>query len=471
MARPLWSRKRPGFWRKKGPRVPTLVQLNAREVLDSRGHPTVEVEATGSDGSWGRAIVPSGASTGRHEALELRDSESKRYGGKGVLQAVRHVTGEIAAAVVGLDLDDQAALDAKLIALDGTPNKSRLGANAILGVSLAVAHAAADAHGEELYVHLNRLWRQRLGPGAEVEPTLPLPLVNMISGGAHAGGNLDFQDFLMVPVGARDYPEALEMAAAVYRATCAVLQDYGEHACLVGDEGGYGPRLRTNSLAIDRILEAVMACGLEVGREVAIALDVAASQFHDPKTGLYHLTAVGDDWLDATGLIDLLDHWVRLFPIVSIEDGLAEDDWDGWTALTARLGAKVQLVGDDLFVTQADRLRQGIERKAANAILIKPNQVGTLSETFDTLALARQHGYRAIISARSGETEDTTIADLAVATAAGQIKIGSVARSERLAKYNRLLRIAAQLGPSARFAGRAAVERRRDINDSQDLVF
>jgi enolase len=437
--------------------VPTLSRLVAREVLDSRGHPTVEVEAFDADGAHGQAIVPSGASTGRHEALELRDTDEARYGGKGVRRAVGHVTGEIASAVIGMDLDDQAGIDARLIALDGTPNRARLGANAILGVSLAVAHAAAEARSEELYVHLNRLWRSRLDPGTPAEPALPMPMVNIISGGRHAGGNLDFQDFLMVPIGARDYREALEMAAAVYRATCAVLKDYGEESSLVGDEGGYGPRLRTNALAVDRILEAVMACGLEAGSDVAIAMDVAATQFYEPDTATYRLTAVGDDRYNTEGMIDLLDHWVRQFPILSLEDGLAEDDWDGWSALTARLGGSAQLIGDDLFATQADRLCMGIDRRAANAILIKVNQVGTLSETLDTMALARRHGYRAIVSARSGETEDTTIADLAVATAAGQIKIGSVARSERLAKYNRLLRIADDLGPSAPFAGRGAL--------------
>ncbi|HEV3167315.1 MAG TPA: phosphopyruvate hydratase [Isosphaeraceae bacterium] len=436
-----------------------LAQLVAREVLDSRGQPTIEVEAFASTGTWGRAIVPSGASTGRHEALELRDSERRRFGGKGVRQAVANVTGEIARTVVGMDLEDQAAIDAKMIALDGTPNKSRLGANAILGVSLAVAHAAAAAKGEELFLYLHQLWRQRLEPAEPAELTLPLPMVNMISGGLHAGKNLDFQDFLMIPVGAPTYGEALEMTAAVYRAVCAVLRDYGEESCLVGDEGGYGPRLRTNFTAVDRILEAVMACGLEIGTDVAIALDVAASHFHNANAGVYRLTATGDDCFDAQGMTSMLAHWVDQFPIVSIEDGLAEDDWEGWTAMTARLGSRVQLIGDDLFATQADRLREGLARGAGNAILIKVNQVGTLSETLDTLQLARRHGYSTIISARSGETEDTTIADLAVATAAGQIKIGSVARSERLAKYNRLLRIEEKLGPGAKYAGKGALGR------------
>ena len=435
----------------------TLKSLKAREVLDSRGRPTVEVEAEASTGAVGRAIVPSGASTGRHEALELRDTESRRHGGRGVRRALAHVTGEIAGAVVGRDLDDQAGLDAALNALDGTPNKSRLGANAVLGVSLAAAQAAAAARHEELYVHLNRLWRQHLAPGEAADPTLPLPMVNMISGGLHAGGNLDFQDFLMIPVGASTYSDALEVICAIYRAVGGVLRNKGEESALVGDEGGYGPKLRTNAQAVDLILEAVLACGLEPGRDVAIALDVAATHFFDPEAQTYRLNTVGDDALDAAGMTAMLVHWTKLYPIVSIEDALAEDDWEGWAALTAQLGDAVQLIGDDLFATQTGRLRRGVEERAANAILIKLNQVGTLSETLEALALARRHGYRTIVSARSGETEDTFIADLAVATGAGQIKIGSVARSERLAKYNRLLRIEEHLGRAALYHGRAAL--------------
>ena len=433
----------------------TLMKLKAREVLDSRGRPTVEVEASASNGESGRAIVPSGASTGRHEALELRDLESRRHGGLGVLRAVANVNTEIAAALVGKPIEDQFAIDDALIALDGTANKSRLGANAVLGASLAVVHAASAARGEELFLTLNRLYRDRLG--APVEPALPLPMVNMISGGLHAGGNLDFQDFLMVPVGASTYSQALETTAAVYRAVGAVLRAKDVEASLVGDEGGYGPRLRTNAQAVEHILEAVLACGLEMGRDVAIALDIAASQLYQPESGTYRLSAAGHDTLSSADMIEMIEHWARLYPIVSIEDGLAEDDWEGWTALTARLGGSIQLIGDDHIATRAERLRRGIETKAANAILIKPNQVGTLTETFDTMVLARRNGYRTIVSARSGETEDTTIADLAVATAAGQIKIGSVARSERLAKYNRLLRIEEALGPKAKFAGRAAL--------------
>ncbi|MDR3632724.1 MAG: phosphopyruvate hydratase [Isosphaeraceae bacterium] len=438
----------------------TLAKLKAREVFDSRGRPTVEVEATTDGGAVGRAIVPSGASTGRHEALELRDGDCpQRHSGRGVLRAVKNVQEEIAAAVVGIDLDDQAGLDAKLVALDGTPNKGRLGGNAVLGVSLAVAHAAAAARGEELFVTLNRLWRERLGPGEDAEPVLPLPMVNMISGGLHAGANLDFQDFLFLPIGAGSYSDALETTVCLYHALGQTLKEKGHLSALVGDEGGYGPRLRTNAQAVDVILEAALACDLKLGRDVAIALDVAASHWHDPATGTYRLSAAGDETLDTAGMIALLEHWVKQYPILSIEDGLAEDDWDGWRTLTERLGASVQLIGDDLFATQPERLRLGIERGAANAILIKLNQVGTLSETFDALLLARKSGYRTIVSARSGETEDTTIADLAVATAAGQIKIGSVARSERLAKYNRLLRIEEILGgpARARYAGRAAL--------------
>ncbi len=433
-----------------------LKALKARQVLDSRGRPTVEVEAIASTGAVGRAIVPSGASTGRHEALELRDVGNPRYGGLGVLAAVENVVREIAPAVVGMDLEDQAALDARLIALDGTSNKSRLGANALLGVSLAAAHAVAIARGEELFVHLYRLCGTRTTSASPesvaVEPVMPIPMVNMISGGLHAGGNLDIQDVLIIPIGAVSYSEALEMSVALYRATGAVLKERGFASALVGDEGGYGPRLHGNEQAFEVVVDAMIACGFEPGRDVAIAVDVASSHFFDPRHGTYRLGAEGGRELDAAGMIDLLADWVERYPIVSIEDGLAEDDWDGWAALTARLGASVQLIGDDLFATQVHRLQLGIKLRAGNAVLIKLNQVGTLTETLDALRLARGNGFRSIVSARSGETEDTTIADLAVATAAGQIKIGSVARSERLAKYNRLLRIEESLGPDARLA-------------------
>jgi enolase len=433
-----------------------LKTLKARQVLDSRGRPTVEVEATTSAGVLGRAIVPSGASTGRHEALELRDTDDPRYGGLGVGRAVGNVTRELAPAVAGIDVDDQGALDARLIALDGTPNKSRLGANAVLGVSLAVAHAAAAARGEELFVHLNRLWRERLKiSGLEpetFEPSLPLPMVNMISGGLHAGGNLDIQDVLVIPVGAGSYSEALEMTVAIYRSVGAVLRERGYESALVGDEGGYGPRLRDNEQAFEVVADAMLACGFEPGRDVSLAVDVASTHFYDPARGTYRLRAASDQGLDSSGMIDLLSGWVERYPIVSIEDGLAEDDWDGWAALSTRLGKSVQILGDDLFATQVSRLRRGIDHRAGNAVLIKLNQVGTLTETLDALVCARSHGFRTVVSARSGETEDSTIADLAVATSAGQIKIGSVARSERLAKYNRLLRIEETLGAGARFA-------------------
>ncbi len=439
----------------------TLKALKARQVLDSRGRPTVEVDAVASTGVIGRAIVPSGASTGRHEAIELRDAADRRFGGLGVRKALENVAREIAPALVGMELDDQAAVDAKLIALDGTANKSRLGANAVLGVSLAVAHAAAAARGEELFVHLNRLWRDQFGaPGREprsLEPALPLPMVNMISGGLHAGGNLDIQDVLVMPVAATCYSEALEMIVALYRAVGTVVDKQGFESALVGDEGGYGPRLRSNEQAFEIVVDAIVACGFEPGRDVALAVDVASSHFYDPDRQTYSFHADGDILLDSNGMIDRLAAWVARYPIISIEDGLAEDDWDGWTELSKRLGASVQLIGDDLFATQVSRMRQGIDRRAGNAVLIKLNQVGTLSETFDALRLAKSHGFRAVVSARSGETEDTTIADLAVATAAGQIKIGSVARSERLAKYNRLLRIEEALGPDAPFIGRAAL--------------
>jgi enolase len=434
----------------------SLKALKTRQVLDSRGRPTVEVEAITTTGAVGRAIVPSGASTGRHEALELRDAGDPRYGGLGVLQAVLNVTREIAPVVEGMDLEDQAGLDARLIAIDGTPNKSRLGANALLGVSLAAAHAAAAARGEELFVHVNRLCAVRTTSTSPrtiaVEPIMPIPMVNMISGGLHAGGNLDIQDVLIIPIGAASYSEALEMTVALYRSTGAVLKERGFESDLVGDEGGYGPRLHGNEQAFEVVVDAMIACGFEPGLDVAIAVDVASSHFFDPERGTYRLGAEGGRELNAAGIIDLLAGWVERYPIVSIEDGLAEDDWDGWAALTAQLGDSVQLIGDDLFATQVGRLQQGIDARAGNAVLIKLNQVGTLTETLDALRLARANGFRSIVSARSGETEDTTIADLAVATAAGQIKIGSVARSERLAKYNRLLRIEEALGPVAPLA-------------------
>jgi enolase len=416
----------------------TLTRIHAREVLDSRGNPTVEVEVHCEGGAWGRAIVPSGASTGRHEARELRDGDPQWFGGKGVRQAVKHVITVIAGRLVGMSVTDQRPIDQLLCELDGTPDKHNLGANAILGVSLACAHAGAAATGQPLWRYLAR----------ERKPMLPLPMVNMISGGLHAGGNLDFQDFLLLPIGAATYSQALQMTVRVYRALGEVLARHGFEGVLVGDEGGFGPKLRSNLQAIELLIEAFQKAGYQPGKDTAIALDVASTHFFHG--GKYQLKEHGE--LSAAQLVELLARWVEHYPIFSIEDGLAEDDWDGWRLLTAALGDKVQLIGDDLFTTNPARVRRGIGEKVGNSVLIKLNQIGTLSETLDVIELARSADYRPVISARSGETEDTTIADLAVATGAGQIKIGSVARGERLAKYNQLLRIEEAMGGAARFA-------------------
>jgi enolase len=421
------------------PDADTIVRIHAREVLDSRGNPTVEVEVHLRGGVCGRAIVPSGASTGRHEAVELRDGDPGRFGGKGVRQAVANVHDVLAPRLLGRSAADQARIDRTLCELDGTPNKARLGANAILGVSLGCAHAAAAARGMPLWRYLD----------TEGVARMPLPMVNLISGGLHAGGNLDFQDFLLMPVGARLYSEALAMAGNVYRALSAVLARHGFEGVLVGDEGGFGPRLRSNEQAVELILEAIEKAGYVPGRQAGLALDVASTHFH--RDGRYHLKATAGTALSADELVALLERWVSAYPIFSIEDGMAEDDWEGWQALTAALGRRVQLIGDDLFVTNPERLRRGVGAGVANSILVKVNQVGTLTETLEVLRLARSAGYRPVVSARSGETEDSTIADLAVATGAGQIKIGSVARGERLAKYNQLLRIEEELGAD-RFA-------------------
>src|SRR5579884_3499948 len=398
-----------------------VAHVHAREVLDSRGNPTVEVEIRCRGGAAGRAIVPSGASTGRHEAVELRDGDPARYGGKGVRKAAAHVREVIAPRLLGLPATEQALIDRTLCELDGTPNKTRLGANAVLGVSLACAHAAAAARDLPLWRYLD----------AEGTATMPLPMVNLISGGLHAGGNLDFQDFLLLPVGARSYSEPLEMTGNVYRALGAVLTRHGFEGVLVGDEGGFGPRLRSNDQAVQLILEAIEQAGYTLGRQAALALDVASTHFY--RDGRYHLKATAGTALTADDLVGLLHDWVKKYPILSIEDGMAEDDWDGWRKLTAALGGRVQLIGDDLFVTNPERLRRGIAEKAGNSVLVKVNQIGTLTETLEVLDLARSAGYRPVISARSGATEDSTIADLAVGTGAGQIKSGSVARGERLA--------------------------------------
>ncbi|HVA46256.1 MAG TPA: phosphopyruvate hydratase [Pirellulales bacterium] len=427
----------------------TLARIHAREVLDSRGQPTVEVEAANSDGTCGSAIVPSGASTGKAEAHELRDGDPSRYDGRGVRKAVANVNDILGPAVIGRDPAEQAAIDQRLCELDGTPQKSKLGANAILGVSLAVAHAAAAATRQPLYRHLNALWQQAavdLRTPIDTACRMPLPMTNMISGGLHAGGNLDFQDFLIMPAGAASYSTALEWIVRVYRRLGKMLADSGCEGCLVGDEGGFGPRLPSNRAAAEIVVRAIEAAGLHPGADVTLAVDVASSHFFDG--GSYCLKTAGDQRWTSGQMIDHLAALADEFPIASIEDGLAEDDWNGWQELTRRLGERVQLVGDDLFATNPDRLKRGIDLSIANAVLIKVNQIGTLSETFRTMAVARAAGYRCVVSARSGETEDATIADLAVATAADQIKIGSVQRSERLAKYNRLLAIEEELHPS-----------------------
>ncbi len=432
----------------------------AREVLDSRGRPTVEVQVSCGH-AIGRAIVPSGASTGRWEALELRDGDPRRFAGLGVRKAVEHVNRVIAPAVAGRDAADQSGLDLELCALDATNNKSRLGANALLGVSLAAAHAAAAARGLPMVRHLRDLWLQTLSnsspPAGHVAGgmSLPLPMVNMISGGRHAGGQLDFQDYLILPVGAASYRQALEWTCAVYRALGRQLQAAGFEGVLVGDEGGFGPRLPDNEAAFDILASAVSAAGLRPGTDVALGLDVAATHFY--LNGEYRLHCEQGRRLGSGGMVNLLAGFADRYPIVSIEDGLAEDDWEGWELLTHTLGDREQLIGDDLFTTNVARIRDGVARSVANCVLIKLNQVGTLSETLEALSVSIQSGYRTVVSARSGETEDTTIADLAVATGAGQIKIGSVARSERLAKYNQLLRLEELLGEEAPFAGGAAL--------------
>ena len=421
-----------------------LTGLRALEVLDSRGNPTVAVTAH-TDRSTGRAIVPSGASTGVHEAVELRDGDQGRYGGKGVVKAVANVEGEIAHRLRGADVEDQTAIDQAMIELDGTPNKARLGANAILGVSLAVAHATANARGVPLYRHL----------GGEEASLLPLPMANILNGGAHADTSVDLQEFMVCAVGAATFTEAMRATAEVYHALKSVLKAQGL-ATGVGDEGGFAPQLPSNEDALKLIVDAIRKAGYEPGAQVAIALDPASSEFY--KDGKYVLKGEGRT-LDGAGLVELYRDWSKRYPIVSIEDGMAEDDWKGWKRLTENLGAGVQLVGDDLFVTNVARLRQGIERGVANSILIKVNQIGTLTETLEAIELARRAGYSAVISHRSGETEDTTIADLAVATGAGMIKTGAPARSERVAKYNRLLQIEAELGESAVYAGRSKLRK------------
>jgi enolase len=416
--------------------------VHAREVLDSRGNPTVEVEVHLAGGASGTAKVPSGASTGTHEAVELRDGDAARYGGKGVLKAVANVNGEIAEALGGFDAADQPGLDHRLIEVDGTPNKGRLGANAILGVSLAAARAAAAAAGKPLYASL----------GGDAAVTLPVPMMNIINGGAHADTAVDFQEFMVVPVGLPSFAEALRAGAEVFHALKAAIKQRGLGTGQ-GDEGGFAPQLGSNREAMDLLIEGIQAAGYEPGRDVAIALDPATSELY--RDGRYELKGEGRS-LSSEEMVGLWEEWAGAYPVISIEDGLAEDDWEGWKLLTDRLGDRVQLVGDDLFVTNATRLRQGIDRGVGNAILVKVNQIGSLTETLDAMRLAASANYAAIMSHRSGETEDTTIADLAVATNAGQVKTGAPSRSERVAKYNRLLVIEAELGSRATYPGRSA---------------
>jgi enolase len=416
-----------------------IIAIHAREILDSRGNPTIEVEVRLSSGALGRAAVPSGASTGAHEAVELRDNDKARFLGKGVLNAVSSVNDTIAPALLGYDALDQDDVDRSLIALDGTPNKGRLGANALLGVSLAVARAAAEYYGMPLYRYLGGLHAR----------TLPVPMMNVINGGAHADNGIDIQEFMLVPRGAESFHEALRMGVEVFHHLKKLLKDK-RLSTAVGDEGGFAPALAGNEAALGLLVDAISAAGFKPGKDVALALDAAATEFY--KDGRYVLSS-DSRTLTSAQMVDFLAGLAGKYPIVSIEDGLAEDDWDGWVALTERLGSKIQLVGDDLFVTNPTRIRRGIDKHAANAVLIKVNQIGTLSETFEAMSLARNNNYGLVVSHRSGETEDSTIADLAVATNAGQIKTGSASRSDRIAKYNQLLRIEEQLGPAARYAG------------------
>jgi enolase len=423
-----------------------IATIHAREVLDSRGNPTIEAEVVTAGGAFGRAMVPSGASTGEHEALELRDGDKSRYLGKGVSRAVRNVLEIVAPELCGLDADDQAQIDRALIELDGTPNKGKLGANAILAVSLAAARAAADAHGLPLYRYL----------GGVSAATLPVPLMNIINGGAHADNNLDIQEFMIVPAGFDSFGDALRAGVEVFHHLKKILVEAGK-VTAVGDEGGFAPSLEGAEEALGTILRAIEKAGYRAGEQIFLALDVAASELWDKQRKVYRHEGAT---LDAGKLCDMYTAWVAKYPLVSIEDGLAENDWDGWLELTRGLGSQVQLVGDDLFVTSTERLRQGIDRGVANSILVKVNQIGTLSETMDAVRTAQHAGYTAVISHRSGETEDSFIADLAVATSAGQIKTGSASRSDRIAKYNQLLRIADQLGQDQRYGGRAIYKRR-----------
>ncbi len=422
-----------------------IIDITAREILDSRGNPTVEVDVTLESGALGRAAVPSGASTGAHEAVELRDGDAKRYGGKGVRKAVDAINGEIFDALSGFDAEDQVAIDRHLIELDGTANKSRLGANATLGVSLACAKAAASELDQPLYRYVGGVFAR----------TLPVPMMNIVNGGAHADNPIDIQEFMIMPVGADSVADAVRMGAEIFHALRRQLKDAG-HNTNVGDEGGFAPNLASADAALGFIAKAVESAGYRPGEDVCLALDAAATEFY--KSGKYVLAGEGKT-LDSSGMVRYLADLVSRFPIVSVEDGMAEDDWDGWAALTRELGAKIQLVGDDIFVTNPKRLGEGIKKGIANSILVKVNQIGTLSETLETVEMAQRAAYTTVMSHRSGETEDATIADLAVATNSGQIKTGSLSRSDRMAKYNQLIRIEERLGSAAHYAGKGVLRK------------
>jgi enolase len=427
----------------------TIKQIKGREIIDSRGNPTVEAEVTLDNGVVGRGGVPSGASTGEREALELRDGDKSRYLGKGVTKAVAHINGEIAAKLRGQPAD-QRAVDRAMIDLDGTATKGRLGANALLGVSMALARASATAAGVPLYKHIASLY-------GGTAMSLPVPMMNILNGGAHADSSVDFQEFMVMPVGATTFADAVRAGAEIFHTLRGILKKKG-HSTGVGDEGGFAPSLSSNREALDVVLEAVTQAGYQPGKNVYLALDVAASELWNDAGKHYEFKKSKEKNRSADEMVALYEEWVKQYPIISIEDGLAEGDWDGWKTLTTALGDKVQLVGDDVFVTNPEILARGIKDGIANALLVKLNQIGTVSETLDAVAMARDAGYRSVISHRSGETEDTTIADLAVGTAAGQIKTGSASRSDRVAKYNQLLRIEEELGTSARYAGRAAIK-------------
>lgn len=420
----------------------SIIHIHGRQILDSRGNPTIEAEVVTDTGSFGRAAVPSGASTGIHEAVELRDGDNSMYLGKGVLRAVEHINGAIADHILGMDVFDQPGIDRAMIELDDSPNKSNLGANAILAVSMAAARAGAEEAGVALYNYLG-------GVNAKV---LPIPLMNILNGGSHADNSIDFQEFMIMPVKAQSFSHALRMGVEIFHNLKKVLHQKG-YSTNVGDEGGFAPNIKSNEEAIETVLKAIEVAGFKPGEDVFIAMDAASSEFYNAETGLYHFHKSGGDKLNSSDMVSFWKNWTEKYPIVSIEDGLAEDDWSGWKALTDSIGSRVQLVGDDLFVTNVNRLQRGITEKVANSILVKVNQIGTLTETIDAIQLATRNQYTNVISHRSGETEDTTIADIAVAMNSGQIKTGSASRTDRIAKYNQLLRIEEELGGNAIYGG------------------